>query len=99
MNELINRRSMLQATGGDRPKSDRSAETATRRGIAYVKYELVRTYVGAVAEVQVNRKTGEIAVIRFHLSMIASGSSIRTGCAIRSKATSCRPSVAPSRRR
>jgi nicotinate dehydrogenase subunit B len=51
----------------DRPKPDRSAEIATGRGLAYVKYELVRTYVGAVAEVQVNRKTGEIAVIRFHV--------------------------------
>jgi nicotinate dehydrogenase subunit B len=51
----------------NRPKPDRSEEIATGRGLAYVKYELVRTYVGAVAEVQVNRKTGEIAVIRFHV--------------------------------
>jgi nicotinate dehydrogenase subunit B len=51
----------------DRPKPDRSAEVATGRGLAYVKYELVRTYVGAVADVQVNRKTGEIAVTRFHV--------------------------------
>ncbi len=51
----------------DRPKPDRSAEVATGHGLAYVKYELVRTYVGAVAEVRVNRKTGEIAVTRFHV--------------------------------
>jgi len=51
----------------DRPKPDRSTEAVTGRGLAYVKYELVRTYVGAVAEVQVNRKTGEIAVVRFHV--------------------------------
>jgi nicotinate dehydrogenase subunit B len=51
----------------DRPKPDRGAEVATGRGLAYVKYELVRTYVGAVADVQVNRKTGEIAVTRFHV--------------------------------
>jgi nicotinate dehydrogenase subunit B len=51
----------------DRPKPDRNAEIATGRGLAYVKYELVRTYVGAVADVQVNRKTGEIAVTRFHV--------------------------------
>jgi nicotinate dehydrogenase subunit B len=51
----------------DRPKPDRSAEVVTGRGLAYVKYELVRTYVGAVTEVQVNRKTGEIAVTRFHV--------------------------------
>lgn len=35
------------------------------RGITYVKYELNRTYVGAVAEVEVNRDTGEIRVSRF----------------------------------
>ena len=39
----------------------------TGRGLAYVKYELVRTYVAAVAEVEVNRKTGDIAVRRFHV--------------------------------
>ncbi|SEF10150.1 CO or xanthine dehydrogenase, Mo-binding subunit [Rhizobiales bacterium GAS191] len=51
----------------DRPKADRSGEVATGRGLAYVKYELVRTYVGAVADVEVNRITGEIAVTRFHV--------------------------------
>jgi nicotinate dehydrogenase subunit B len=51
----------------DRPKPDRNAEVVTGRGLAYVKYELVRTYVGAVAQVEVNRKTGEIAVTRFYI--------------------------------
>jgi nicotinate dehydrogenase subunit B len=51
----------------DRPKPDRNAEVATGHGLAYVKYELVRTYVGAVAEVQVNRNTGEIAAARFYV--------------------------------
>jgi nicotinate dehydrogenase subunit B len=51
----------------DRPKPHRKAEVVSGRGLAYVKYELVRTYVGAVADVQVNRKTGEIAVTRFHV--------------------------------
>jgi nicotinate dehydrogenase subunit B len=51
----------------DRPKPDRRAEIVTGRGLAYVKYELVRTYVGAVSEVRVNRTTGEIAVIRFYV--------------------------------
>ena len=40
----------------------------TGRGLAYVKYELVRTYVGVVAEVEVNRKTGELAVKRFYVA-------------------------------
>ena len=51
----------------DRPKPDRSAGVVTGRGLAYVKYELVRTYVGAVAQVEVDRKTGKIAVTRFHV--------------------------------
>jgi nicotinate dehydrogenase subunit B len=37
----------------------------TGRGLAYVKYELVRTYVGAVADVEVNRTTGDLKVKRF----------------------------------
>jgi CO/xanthine dehydrogenase Mo-binding subunit len=40
-------------------------DTATGRGVAYVKYELYRTYVGAVATVEVNRKTGAIHVRHF----------------------------------
>jgi CO/xanthine dehydrogenase Mo-binding subunit len=51
------------------------AETASEKGngilrgrsMAYVKYELSRTYVGAVAEVEVNRVTGVIKVPRFYV--------------------------------
>jgi CO/xanthine dehydrogenase Mo-binding subunit len=35
------------------------------RGLCYVKYELVRTYVGAVADVEVDRVSGVIRVKRF----------------------------------
>ena len=35
------------------------------RGCAYVRYELHRTYVGAVAEVEVDRAMGDIRVVRF----------------------------------
>ena len=35
------------------------------RGVTYVKYELARTYVGAVADVEVNRNSGEIRVKHF----------------------------------
>jgi len=52
----------------DRPKPNRSAELVTGYGLAYVKYELVRTYVGAVAVVEVNRKTGELSVKRFYVA-------------------------------
>ena len=37
------------------------------RGVSYVKYELVRTYVGAVADVEVDRTTGKVRVPRFYL--------------------------------
>jgi CO/xanthine dehydrogenase Mo-binding subunit len=52
----------------ERPKPDRSAEIVTGRGLAYVKYELVRTYVGVVAEVEINRKTGALAIKRFYVA-------------------------------
>ena len=65
--ELLERLASL-SKWRDRPKADRSAEIATGWGLAYVKYELVRTYVGAVAEVAVNRKTGEIAVKKFYVA-------------------------------
>ena len=51
----------------ERPK-DRNAEIVTGSGLAYDNYELVRTYVGVVAEVEVKRKTGELAVKRFYVA-------------------------------
>jgi nicotinate dehydrogenase subunit B len=51
-----------------RPKPDRHAIKSLGRGLAYVKYELVRTYVGMVCEAEVNRKTGEIAVKKFFVA-------------------------------
>jgi CO/xanthine dehydrogenase Mo-binding subunit len=41
------------------------ASLAKGRGVTYVKYENKRTYVAGVAEVEVDRKTGEIVVSRF----------------------------------
>ena len=38
------------------------------RGITYVKYELVRTYVACVADVEVDRATGVIRVPRFYVA-------------------------------
>jgi nicotinate dehydrogenase subunit B len=51
-------------SGRSSPKRD-SGEIATGRGLTYIKYELARTYVGAVADVEVNRKSGEIRVKHF----------------------------------
>jgi nicotinate dehydrogenase subunit B len=38
------------------------------RGVAYVKYDMTRTHVGAVAEVEVDRTTGAIRVERFFIT-------------------------------
>jgi nicotinate dehydrogenase subunit B len=52
-----------------RPSPQRpSGDVVKGRGMAYVKYELVRTYIGAVADVEVNRSTGEIKVNTVYLT-------------------------------
>ncbi|GIL38548.1 xanthine dehydrogenase family protein molybdopterin-binding subunit [Roseiterribacter gracilis] len=47
------------------PRATASGDKVTGRGLAYVFYELNRTYVGAVADVEVDRKSGAIRVTRF----------------------------------
>jgi CO/xanthine dehydrogenase Mo-binding subunit len=64
--ELLRRLAVL-SRWETRPSPQRSTGSgpARGRGVSYVKYELNRTYVGAVAEVEVNRETGDIRVTRF----------------------------------
>jgi nicotinate dehydrogenase subunit B len=50
------------------PKAARSGDILSGRGVSYVKYELVRTYIAAVAEVEVDRSTGAVRVTRFHVA-------------------------------
>jgi len=50
------------------PKRDPGGDVATGRGVTYCKYELARTYVAAVAEVEVKRSTGEIKVTKVSLA-------------------------------
>ena len=50
------------------PRREQSGPIARGRGIAYVKYENVRTYCACVAEVEVNRQTGAIRCTRFHVA-------------------------------
>jgi nicotinate dehydrogenase subunit B len=50
--------------GAPKPTGD----IAKGRGVSYIKYELVRTYVGVVADVTVNRKTGKVTVDRFYVA-------------------------------
>jgi CO/xanthine dehydrogenase Mo-binding subunit len=49
------------------PQNNTSGNVLRGRGVTYVKYELVRTYVGAVAEVEVDRSSGKIRVPKFYL--------------------------------
>jgi len=62
--ELLQRLRRLAKWQG-RSASKASGDTVTGRGVAYVKYELYRTYVGVVATVEVERKTGVIRVKHF----------------------------------
>src|SRR5262249_18789211 len=50
------------------PQKSTNGNVAKGRGMSYVKYELVRTYVGVVAEVEVDRSTGEIRVPKFNVA-------------------------------
>jgi nicotinate dehydrogenase subunit B len=45
-----------------------SGDVARGRGLAYVKYDLARTYVGAIADVEVNLKTGKVMVTKFYVA-------------------------------
>ncbi|HEX4584708.1 MAG TPA: molybdopterin cofactor-binding domain-containing protein [Burkholderiaceae bacterium] len=49
-------------------RAEVSGDIARGRGLAYVKYDLVRTYVGAVADVEVDLKTGRVRVTKFHVA-------------------------------
>jgi len=46
------------------PKRRDSGARATGRGVSYVKYENARTYVAAISEVEVDRRSGAIRVAR-----------------------------------
>lgn len=50
------------------PQRNVSGNVVKGRGMSYVKYELVRTYVGVVAEVEVDRATGRIRVPKFYIA-------------------------------
>jgi len=44
-----------------------SGDLVRGTGISYIKYELVRTYVGVVAEVEVDRSSGVVKVPKFYV--------------------------------
>ncbi len=57
------KRANWQTRSGVNPVAG-SGEVAKGRGISYVRYNNATTYVAAVAEVEVNRKTGAVRVTR-----------------------------------
>ncbi len=64
--ERLARLASWQPRGKD--SRGQTGNVVSGRGVSYMKYELVRTYVGALAEVEVNRKNGEIRVTRFYVA-------------------------------
>jgi CO/xanthine dehydrogenase Mo-binding subunit len=50
------------------PAKEASGDVLRGRGLSYVKYELNRTYVAGVAEVEVDRRTGRVRVPRFFVA-------------------------------
>jgi len=68
--EVLNRLKALAKwqTGPSPQPGGASGPLAKGRGVAYVKYELVRTYVGIVADVEVDRNSGVIKVTHIYLT-------------------------------
>src|SRR5262249_37619458 len=66
--EVLNRVASLAKWDKHPSKSGQSGDVVSGRGVSYCKYELVRTYVATVAEVEVKRSTGEIRVTRFYVA-------------------------------
>lgn len=58
------KRASWQTRVGPNPANKPGDEVAKGRGIAYVRYNNTTTYVAAVAEVEVNRKSGAVRVSR-----------------------------------
>jgi CO/xanthine dehydrogenase Mo-binding subunit len=50
------------------PQKGASGTVVKGRGMSYVKYELVRTYVGVVCEVEVDRASGRVRVPKFYVT-------------------------------
>ena len=66
--ELLRRLAALSGWTG-RPAGGHAPGAVLKgRGLAYVKYELYRTYVGVVADVEVNRESGKVSVKKFYVA-------------------------------
>jgi nicotinate dehydrogenase subunit B len=66
--ELLQRLAKLSGWTPRTAAGSQTGDVLKGRGLSYVKYELVRTYVGAVADVEVERKTGKVTVRKFYVA-------------------------------
>jgi CO/xanthine dehydrogenase Mo-binding subunit len=66
--ELLQRLAKLSGWTPRAAAARSTGDVLKGRGLSYVKYELVRTYVGVVADVEVERKTGKVRVTKFHVA-------------------------------
>jgi len=66
--ELLQRLAKLAGWSPRGAAGRQSGDVLRGRGLSYVKYELVRTYVGVVADVEVDPKTGQVAVRKFYVA-------------------------------
>ena len=66
--ECLERAAKLAGWMPRKSKAEYAGDIAYGRGVSYIKYELVRTYVAVVADVEVNKKTGKIKVAKFHVA-------------------------------
>ncbi len=62
--ELLQRLGQVSGWAPRRTPRD-PGDIARGRGLAYIHYDLARTYVAAVAEVEVNRRSGRVTARRF----------------------------------
>src|SRR5438874_3187025 len=66
--ELLQRLAKLASWPSRTGRVQQAGDVVKGRRVSYVKYELVRTYVGVVADVEVDKKTGKVAVKKFYVA-------------------------------
>ena len=66
--ELLQRLAKLANWPSRTGRVQQAGDVVKGRGVSYVKYELVRTYVGVVADVEVDKKTGKVTVKKFYVA-------------------------------
>ncbi|HKE39102.1 MAG TPA: molybdopterin cofactor-binding domain-containing protein [Casimicrobiaceae bacterium] len=66
--ELLQRLGRLANWQPRKERTQQTGDVVRGRGLAYVKYELARTYVGAVADVEVDRRSGAVRVTKFYVA-------------------------------